>query len=119
MPATARASTHCKFSQWHCGGRKVEISVSLVHGSLLLPSTSATCTPALLWWGFTCISGTLTTDQEIASASSTAFGVNGGVGFTARVGEAPYRFYVESRYHYAPTKNFSTQIVIVSFGIRY
>lgn len=81
--------------------------------------TSTTCTPAWLWWGFTCVSGIVTADQQVASASSTAFGANGGLGFTARVGEAPYRLYVESRYHYAPTKNVSTQMVIISFGIRY
>jgi hypothetical protein len=45
--------------------------------------------------------------------------VNGGVGFTIRVGEAPYRFYVESRYHYAPTKNINTQLVAVTVGFRY
>ena len=78
------------------------------------------CTPAWIWWGFNCISGTVTTtDQTIGSASSAAFGMNGGVGFTARVGEAPYRLYVESRYHFAPNKNVSTQLVVVTVGIRY
>ena len=81
--------------------------------------TSTTCAPAWLWWGFNCVSGTVTANQTIGSASSTALGGNGGIGFTARVGEAPYRLYVESRYHYAPNKNISTQIVTVSFGIRY
>jgi hypothetical protein len=79
-----------------------------------------TCTPAWVWWGFNCVSGTVTTtNQTIGSASSTAFGANGGIGFTARVGEAPYRLYIESRYHYAPNKNISTQLVTVTVGIRY
>ena len=81
--------------------------------------TSTTCTPPWIWWGFTCESGIVTSDQQIASASSTALGANAGIGFTARVGEAPYRLYVESRYHYAPTKNVSTQLLVISFGIRY
>lgn len=85
----------------------------------VLSGTSITCTPTWLWWGFTCSSGTVTANQSIASASETAFGINGGVGVTVRVGEAPYRFYFESRYHYAPTKNVSTQLIVISVGIRY
>jgi hypothetical protein len=81
--------------------------------------TVITCLPAWLWWGYNCSSGAVTTNLTIASSSSSAFGVNGGIGFTIRVGEAPYRFYVESRYHYAPTKNISTQLVAFTFGFRY
>jgi Outer membrane protein beta-barrel domain len=81
--------------------------------------TNISCTPAFLWWGFDCTSGTTTTNLTLASSSSNALGVNGGIGFTVRVGDAPYRFYVESRYHYAPTKNINTQIVVISVGIRY
>jgi hypothetical protein len=81
--------------------------------------TSITCDPAWLWWGYNCSSGIVTTNLTLASSSSSAFGANGGIGFTIRVGEAPYRFYVESRYHYAPTKNISTQLVAFTFGFRY
>jgi len=45
--------------------------------------------------------------------------VNGGAGLTFRVGAAPYRVFVESRYHFAPTKNVTTQLVTVTWGIRY
>lgn len=81
--------------------------------------SSITCTPTWLWFGFACQSGTVTAGQTLASSSSSAMGVNGGIGFTARVGDAPYRVYVESRYHYAPTKGVSTQLVTVTVGIRY
>lgn len=77
------------------------------------------CDPGWLWWGFTCVSGTVTTNQTLGSTSSNAFGGNVGVGFTRRVGEPPYRMYVESRYHYAPTKNVNTQLVAITVGIRY
>lgn len=80
---------------------------------------STTCTPAWIWWGFSCASGVVTANQQIASSGSNAFGVNVGIGATARLGEDPYRVYVESRYHYAPNKNISTQIIMISFGIRY
>jgi Outer membrane protein beta-barrel domain len=81
--------------------------------------TTTTCTPVWLWWGFTCTSGTVTSNQSIGSSSSSALGVNAGIGFTARVGEAPYRVYVESRYHYAPNKRVDTRILGISVGIRY
>jgi hypothetical protein len=83
------------------------------------PPTGTVCTPIWLWWEFTCASGTVTANQTIATSGSNVLGGNGGIGVTERVGEAPYRVYFESRYHYAPTKNISTQLVTVSIGIRY
>jgi Outer membrane protein beta-barrel domain len=81
--------------------------------------SSVTCTPTWLWFGFACENGTVTANQTLARSSSSAMGVNGGIGFTARVGDAPYRVYVESRYHWAPNKGVSTQLVSVTVGIRY
>lgn len=78
-----------------------------------------TCTPWWEWWGFHCESGIVTQDQSIGSWSATSGGFNGGIGFTARVGEPPYRFYVESRYHYAPNSRLNLQLVELTFGIRY
>jgi hypothetical protein len=72
------------------------------------------CTPGLLWWGVTCKSGSVPAAQTIRSSNSSAFGGNAGVGFTVKVGEPSYRLYVESRYHYAPTKGVSTQLVNVT-----
>jgi hypothetical protein len=78
-----------------------------------------TCTPVWLWWGFSCESGTVTADQTVASSTTHSLGFNGGIGFTARVGDAPYRMYVESRYHYVPSRGVNTQLVVVTVGIRY
>jgi len=80
--------------------------------------TSITCDPVWFWWGYNCSSGTVTTSMTVANSGLSALGVNGGVGFTIRVGEAPYRIYVESRYHYAPTTNISTQLLAFTFGLR-
>jgi Outer membrane protein beta-barrel domain len=77
------------------------------------------CTPVWLWWGFTCTSGTVTAGQTVTSSHSNALGANAGIGFTVRVGEAPYRLYTEARYHYAPTKNIETQFIAATLGIRY
>jgi len=86
---------------------------------LIVPGNNIPCAPAWMWWGFTCSSGTVTPNQSLGSVGSNAFGGNGGVGFTVRVGEDPWRMYVESRYHYAPNKNVSTQLVTITVGIRY
>ena len=82
-------------------------------------SPGTICTTAWLWWGFTCVSGTVTADQTVWSSGSRAWGGNGGMGLTVRVGEAPYRLYSEARYHYAPTRNVNTEFITVAFGIRY
>jgi len=88
--------------------------------SVVIHSGSNTrCTQVWLWWGFKCSSGMVVSDQELGSTGSNAFGGNIGIGFTARVAEEPYRLYVETRYHYAPTRNISTELVTVGVGIRY
>src|SRR6266403_5119106 len=56
---------------------------------------------------------------ELRGKALGTYFIGGGGGLTFRVGEAPYRMYVESRYHFAPTKNITTQMLIVSWGIRY
>jgi hypothetical protein len=81
--------------------------------------TTIGCIPAWAWWGYNCSSGVIVTDLTEVHSNASAMGVNGGVGMTFRVGEAPYRMYVEGRYHFAPTKNVSTQLIEVTWGIRY
>ncbi len=81
--------------------------------------TSIGCIPAWVYWGYTCSSGLIVSNLTEVHSNASALGVNGGVGLTFRVSEAPYRMYVESRYHFAPTKNITTQMLIVSWGIRY
>jgi hypothetical protein len=77
------------------------------------------CTRAWAWWGFTCTGGLVSENQTIASWGATSGGYNAGIGFTFRVGEPPYRFYAESRYHYAPNSRVNTQLINLTFGIRY
>ena len=81
--------------------------------------TSITCQPVWLCWGYDCASGLSTTSLTVASSSSSVIGANAGIGFTIRVGAPPYRWYVESRYHYAPTKSIRTQLMTLSVGFRY
>ena len=108
-----------RFGTYFVGGGGLYYRITNLSARVTLDGATV-CTPAWLWWGFNCGSGTVnTTSQTVGSASSTAFGVNGGLGFTVRVGDSPYRLFVESRYHYAPNRNISTHLAIISFGIRY
>jgi hypothetical protein len=56
--------------------------------------------------------------SSTANVSSDTFGGNVGIGFTIRTGTEPYRSYFEARYHYAPTKDISTQLFVITVGIR-
>lgn len=77
------------------------------------------CSPAWIWWGFSCASGMVIPNQTKGSYDSSVFGGNVGAGFTIRVGDPSYRVYIEPRYHYAPTANVQTHLLEVTFGIRY
>jgi Outer membrane protein beta-barrel domain len=80
---------------------------------------SVTCTPAWLWWGFTCKSGAVTSNQALASSNSTAPGGNVGVGFTVRIPDSRYKFYLESRYHYATNRGVATHVIPITVGVRF
>jgi len=93
--------------------RNVTLSQQVVTG------TATACTPPWLFWGFVCSSGVVSSDQTLASTSSAAPGFNAGVGFTIKVGEPRYRMYMEARYHYAATSPANTQLIPITFGIRF
>lgn len=93
--------------------RNASLTKEVVTGS------STTCTPAWLFWGFTCTSGIVTGNQTLASAASGTYGFNGGMGFTFKVAEPRYRFYIEARYHYAPTTRVNTQLIPINVGFRF
>lgn len=81
--------------------------------------TSIECNPTWVWWGYECTKGTVMSDQTLASSTSDALGLNGGIGITFKVAEPRYRFYIEARYHYAPTKNVKTELIPITIGIRF
>jgi hypothetical protein len=74
------------------------------------------CVPSWAYFGFACVSGTVTTDQTLINSGSTAFGGNGGAGFTIRITEDGYKFYVEARYHYAPNRYIPTTFIPITLG---
>jgi hypothetical protein len=77
------------------------------------------CSEDLLFWGYSCASGFVETDETLVSAGSSAFGGNVGVGITVKIADSGEKFFIESRYHYAPHRNVSTHIVPVTFGFRW
>jgi hypothetical protein len=77
----------------------------------------AACSPAFIWWGFDCSGGIVT--ETIASRGNSAGGVNGGVGFTIRLSDTGWKFYTESRYHYAFNEFIPTTFIPVTFGFRF
>lgn len=74
------------------------------------------CGPSWPYWGYRCVSGYVSEDETLISSGSTAFGGNAGIGFTIRINEDGYKFYIESRYHYAPTRGVSTQVIPITLG---
>lgn len=82
-------------------------------------SSFINCTREWIWWGFTCTSGQVTSDQTLASSSSFAPGGNGGIGITFRLPDSWWKLYLEARYHYAVNHGVQTHIIPVTFGIRF
>lgn len=76
------------------------------------------CQPIYNWWGYSCGSAGYVS-ATIASHGSSAGGVNGGIGFTIRVRDTGWKFFVESRYHYAWSNLIPTSLVPVTFGFRF
>jgi hypothetical protein len=75
------------------------------------------CQPIYVWYGFGCTGGVVS--AQIFSKGSSSGGVNGGVGLTVRLGDSGWKFYMESRYHYAFTNFIHTAFVPVTLGIRF
>jgi Outer membrane protein beta-barrel domain len=74
------------------------------------------CSPSWAFFGYTCVSGVVSQDPTLISGGSTAPGANAGIGFTIRITEDGYKFYVESRYHYASTRGVATTLIPITLG---
>lgn len=77
----------------------------------------AECAPIWFWWGYGCDGGIVT--ETIASRGNSAGGVNAGGGFTIRLSDKGWKFYVESRYNHAWNNRVPTVFVPVTFGFRF
>jgi hypothetical protein len=77
------------------------------------------CQPIYGWWGYTCDTGGFVVSQTVAFRGSSAGGVNGGGGFTIRLSDSGWKFYIESRYNYAWNSRIHTAVAPVTFGLRF
>ena len=77
------------------------------------------CEPGWIWFDIECVNGIFPTEVTIGSRTSSAGGFNVGGGFTFRLGESGANFYTEIRYHHAFTRNVETDVLPLTFGIRW
>jgi hypothetical protein len=85
-------------------------------GETTRPGVGVICDPYWSWW-YGCTIGSVTVIT--GSTSSDAFGENIGGGLTYRFGESNLKFYTEFRYHHASYHKVSTNIIPLTFGIRW
>jgi hypothetical protein len=77
------------------------------------------CLPIYTWWGFACDGGGYVYTVTVATKGTSAGGLNGGVGFSVRMGDKGWKFYMEARYHYAFSPFVATTLIPVTLGVRY
>ena len=80
---------------------------------------STVCQPIYTWWGYGCDPNGFVFTATIAAKGVSSGGVNAGAGFTIRLSDSGWKFYVESRYHYGFSANIPTTLIPVTFGIRF
>jgi hypothetical protein len=77
------------------------------------------CQPIYGYWGYGCDPSGFVYSSTVAYKGTSVGGVNGGVGFTIGIGDSPWKFYTEARYHHAFNSAIATNIVPVTMGIRF
>jgi hypothetical protein len=82
-------------------------------------SVGTVCLPSYVWWGVACTNGLVESTVELHGGSSDGFGWNVGGGFTFRLGESHAKIYAESRYHKAYHSHIDTEVVPLTFGLRW
>ena len=85
-------------------------------GETTTPGTGVICDPYWSWW-FGCTIGTV--NFVTGSRSENSFGENIGGGFTYRIGESGVKLYTEVRYHHAGYNRVATDLLPLTFGLRW
>lgn len=85
-------------------------------GETTTPGAGVICDPYWSWW-FGCTIGSV--DIVTGRTSANAFGENIGGGLTYRLGESNCKIYAEVRYHHASYSKVSTNLLPLTFGIRW
>jgi hypothetical protein len=77
------------------------------------------CLPSYVWWGVVCSNGLVSSEVTLRSGSTDGFGYNAGAGITFRVADSYVKFYAELRYHHPFHRGIDTQVLPLTFGVRY
>ncbi len=85
-------------------------------GETTTPGAAVICDPYWSWW-YGCTIGEV--NIVTGSTSADAFGENIGAGLTYRFGEGHLKFYTEFRYHHADYHSVPTDVIPLTFGIRW
>jgi opacity protein-like surface antigen len=85
-------------------------------GETTTPGVGVICDPYWSWW-YGCSIGSVSI--VTGSRSANAFGENIGGGLTYRLGESHAKIYVEVRYHHASYAKVSTNVLPLTFGLRF
>ena len=85
-------------------------------GETTTPGVGVICDPYWSWW-FGCTLGSV--NFVTGSRNANSFGENIGGGLTFRFGESHLKFYTEVRYHHAGYNKVSTNLLPLTFGIRW
>ena len=80
------------------------------------PGAGVVCDPYWSWW-YGCTIGSV--DFVTGSTSADAFGGNIGGGITFNLGESGAKIYTEVRYHHSGYNKVSTDILPLTFGLRF
>jgi Outer membrane protein beta-barrel domain len=107
-----------RFGVYAIGGGGWYYRYAKVDKNYVVPGGTV-CNPIYDWWGYVCGPGNFVYTQTIAYKGTNAGGLNGGVGFTIRLSDSGWKFYVESRYHYAWSNRIPTTLIPVTFGLRF
>ena len=85
-------------------------------GETTRPGAAVICDPYWSWW-YGCAIGSV--NIVTGSTSADAFGENIGGGLSYRFGESHMKFYTEFRYHHADYHKVATDIIPLTFGLRW
>jgi opacity protein-like surface antigen len=85
-------------------------------GETTTPGVGVVCDPFWSWW-YGCTLGSV--NFVTASRSENSFGENIGGGVSVLLGEGHTKIYAEVRYHHAGYNTVSTQILPLTFGLRW
>ena len=76
------------------------------------------CAPFYLWWGG-CVDGFFPGKNVLASSSTDAWGGNIGGGITYKLTVGGLKLYTEIRYHHVPHQQVATDLLPLTFGLRW